>query len=99
MCVVKTSPHDYFCEACVRAKHHVAPFPTESTSTYNTIAKLMVTDVWGPARTTLLQGNRYIISFTNMHSQFTTVAFMKSTSEALEHHKAYEALVETQHSC
>jgi hypothetical protein len=29
MHLVNNSPHDYFCEACVHAKHHVAPFPVE----------------------------------------------------------------------
>ncbi|KAB5587605.1 Retrovirus-related Pol polyprotein [Ceratobasidium theobromae] len=97
MRVITSSPRNYFCETCIKAKHHVAPFPSESTTEYQAVGEITVADVWGPARTTSLQGNRYFVSFTDAYSRFSTVAFMKSTSEVLQHYKAYEALVETQH--
>lgn len=97
MKVVASSPRNYFCEACVKVKHHMAPFPPESTTKYEVIGDLTVADVWGPAHTTSLQGNRYFVSFTDAYSRFTMVAFMKSMSKVLEHYKAYKAMIETQH--
>ncbi|QRV83690.1 Retrovirus-related Pol polyprotein from transposon TNT 1-94 [Ceratobasidium sp. AG-Ba] len=96
MKVDRDSPCNYFCEACVQAKHHIASYPQESKSKYHSVGDLTVTDVWGPACTQSLQGNSYFVTFTNMHSRFTIASFMKSTKEVFEHYKAYEALLANQ---
>ncbi|QRV78044.1 Retrovirus-related Pol polyprotein from transposon TNT 1-94 [Ceratobasidium sp. AG-Ba] len=96
MKVDRDSPRNYFCEACVQAKHHIASYPQESKSKYNSVGDLTVTDVWGPARTQSLQGNSYFVTFTDMYSRFTIASFMKSTKEVFEHYKAYEALLANQ---
>ncbi|QRV89278.1 Retrovirus-related Pol polyprotein from transposon TNT 1-94 [Ceratobasidium sp. AG-Ba] len=90
------SPKDYFCEACVQGMQRVAPFPKESKTVYKAVGDLVVTDVWGPARTTSLQGNKYYVSFTDMYSRFTWIGFMKSTKEVLDNYKAFESLLKTQ---
>ncbi|QRW07738.1 Retrovirus-related Pol polyprotein from transposon TNT 1-94 [Ceratobasidium sp. AG-Ba] len=96
MKVDRDSPRNYFCEACVQAKHHIASYPQESKSKYNSVGDLTVTDVWGPARTQSLQGNSYFVTFTDMYSRFTIASFMKLTKEVFEHYKAYEALLANQ---
>lgn len=95
MAVDRSSPRDYFCEACVQAKHHVAPVPKESKTKYSGIGDLVVTDVWGPASTTSLQGNRYYVQFIDAYSRFAVVNFLKSTSEVLQKYKDFEALIRT----
>ncbi|QRV72272.1 Retrovirus-related Pol polyprotein from transposon TNT 1-94 [Ceratobasidium sp. AG-Ba] len=96
MKVDRDSLRNYFCEACVQTKHHIASYPQESKSKYHSVGDLTVTDAWGPARTQSLQGNSYFITFTDMHSQFTIASFMKSTKEVFEHYKAYKALLANQ---
>ncbi|QRV77370.1 Retrovirus-related Pol polyprotein from transposon TNT 1-94 [Ceratobasidium sp. AG-Ba] len=90
------SPRNYFCKACVQAKHHIALYPQESKSKYYSVGDLTVTDVWGPACTQSNQGNSYFVTFTNMYSRFTIAGFMKSTKDVFEHYKACEALLVNQ---
>ncbi|QRV97832.1 Retrovirus-related Pol polyprotein from transposon TNT 1-94 [Ceratobasidium sp. AG-Ba] len=96
MKVDRDSPRNYFCEACVQAKHHIASYPQESKLKYHSVGNLTVTDVWGPARTQSLQGNLYFVTFTNMYSRFTIASFMKLTKGVFDHYKAYEALLANQ---
>ena len=92
----KSSPRDWFCDACMKAKHHVTPFPKESLTLYDRVGDLIVTDVWGPAQVESLQKNKYFVSFTDMHSHFSVIDFIKSTSEVFEKYKAYKAFLENQ---
>ncbi|QRV95896.1 Retrovirus-related Pol polyprotein from transposon TNT 1-94 [Ceratobasidium sp. AG-Ba] len=82
---------NYFCMACVQAKHPIASYPQESKSKYSSIGNLTVTNVWGLAHTQSLQGNWYFVTFTSMYSCFTIAAFMKLTKEVFEHYKVYKA--------
>ncbi|KIK66772.1 hypothetical protein GYMLUDRAFT_118686, partial [Collybiopsis luxurians FD-317 M1] len=53
------------CIPCIRAKSHANLFPQKSETEYNEIGEMTFTDVWGPARTTGIQGERYYVSFTD----------------------------------
>ncbi|QRV78868.1 Retrovirus-related Pol polyprotein from transposon TNT 1-94 [Ceratobasidium sp. AG-Ba] len=90
MKVDRDSPCNYFCEACVQAKHQIASYPQESKSKSNSVGNLTVTDVWGPTGTQSLQGNSYFVTFTNMCSCLTIAGFMKSTKDIFKPYKAYD---------
>ncbi|QRW03570.1 Retrovirus-related Pol polyprotein from transposon TNT 1-94 [Ceratobasidium sp. AG-Ba] len=96
MKVDRDSPRNYFCEACVQAKHHITLYPQESKTKYLPVGNLTVTDVWGPAHTQSLQGNSYFVTFTDMCSCFTIAGFMKLTKDVFEHYKVYKALLANQ---
>ncbi|KAJ7710792.1 hypothetical protein B0H17DRAFT_915066, partial [Mycena rosella] len=65
---MKISPgsHDVEqCTVCVQAKQHIEPFPKEAQREFTEIGEITFTDVWGPARTRGIHGERYFISFTD----------------------------------
>ena len=57
---------------------------------------MVVTDVWGRAQIRSLQGSEYFVTFTDLHSRFSAVYFLKSTKEVRDCYKKFEALVKTQ---
>ena len=65
------------CKACIMAKQHVTPFPKESHTEIAEIRDLTVCDVWGPACTQSIGGDRYFIMFTDGKSRRTMMYFMK----------------------
>jgi len=84
------------CEACIQAKQHVTPFPKESSTKIRGIGDLTLTDVWGPARTTTITGDKYFITFTDAKTRRTIIYLMKAKTEALAKFKHYKAFMETQ---
>ncbi|KAJ8481821.1 hypothetical protein ONZ51_g5747 [Trametes cubensis] len=92
--VDESVPPEDQCEACVRGKQTVAPYPKRSETVVEEIGDLVVMDTWGPASTQGVRGERYFWAFTDMHSRWSEAAFGKHKSEALEHFKAYAALIE-----
>ncbi|KAJ8468724.1 hypothetical protein ONZ45_g17140 [Pleurotus djamor] len=84
------------CVPCQKAKHSVEALPKVAQNKTRSNGDLTVTDVWGPARTAAISGDRYFISFTDVKSRHTIIFFMKQKSEALEKFKAYHAYVERQ---
>ncbi|GJE99589.1 polyprotein [Phanerochaete sordida] len=96
MTVDTSSDPDFECDACVQAKHARAPFPEIATGSADQIGAIIYSDIWGPARVTSLQGNSYVITFTDAKSRFVGVDFMKSRDAALDRFKKHEQLIERQ---
>ncbi|EJD32559.1 rve-domain-containing protein, partial [Auricularia subglabra TFB-10046 SS5] len=92
---LKSDEHT-FCEACVQAKQHTAPFPKASETEIKDIGDLTVSDVWGPAPTRSINGDRYLFTFTDGKTRHTVAYFGKTKDEALNHFKSYKILVKTQ---
>ncbi|KAJ3884664.1 hypothetical protein GG344DRAFT_23753, partial [Lentinula edodes] len=65
MVVDTTSPITFTCDACTRAKQHVQSFPKEAERKFTEIGEMTFTDVWGPARTSGINRERYFVSFTD----------------------------------
>lgn len=76
------------CEACMMGKMSRLPFPRESRRTKN-VLDVIVSDVCGPIQESSLGGNRYLITFTDVHSGHVTTKFLASkggaTRAAIEH--------------
>jgi len=54
-------------------------------------------DIWGPAQTPTLNGNRYYIIFVDDYSRFMWIYFLKEKSEALEKFITFKAYAEKQY--
>src|SRR5271170_5624719 len=70
---IKVSRKDFTCKACIEGKMTKAPFPQVSKTTYENIGELIVMDLWGKALTRSLQGSKYFMTFTDMHSRMTVL--------------------------
>lgn len=84
------------CEACIRARQHILPFPKESHTKYENIGDMTFSNVWGPSQTTGINGIRYFVSFTDAKSRYTVIYFMKKKSETEEKIKQYTVYIKTQ---
>ena len=93
------SPSTCTCEACIMGNMFRKPFqPLCSDDKAKTrLLELIHSDVIGPMQTQTMRGYRYIIIFTDDHSRYTKVYFMKAKSEAPAKFKEYVAKVEKQH--
>ncbi|KAJ1300455.1 hypothetical protein OPQ81_005270 [Rhizoctonia solani] len=87
---------NFECETCIQAKAHVQPFPKESKSKIKEIGELIVTNVWGPARMTSIGRYQYYVSFTNVATRYTHIAFLRHKDKTIDEYKAFETLLNTQ---
>lgn len=90
------SDQDFECDACVQAKHTRRPFPKAALTKYHNVGDIIYSDIWGPARTTSLQGNTYMITFTDGATRWVWTDYLKSRDEALNAFKKVEAFIKTQ---
>jgi hypothetical protein len=84
------------CTICIQAKQHIEPFPKEAQRTFTEIGDMTFTDVWGPARTTGIRGERYFITFTDGAKRHRKVVMMKKKSEVETHIMNYTEFIATQ---
>ena len=83
------------CEPCVLGKMHKMSCPKESQYRSSQLLEMIHTDVCGPMQVDSEGGSRYLVTFTDDYSRYTTVYFMKHKSEVLEKFQQYTQLVET----
>lgn len=81
---------DFECDACVQAKHTRQAFPKASTTKYQNVGDIIYSDIWGPIATTSLQGNKYMITFTDGSVRWVWTDYMKTRDEALSCYKKVE---------
>lgn len=87
---------DFECDACVQAKHSRRSFPKAAAASYDAVGDIIFSDIWGPARTTSLQGNSYMITFTDGYSRWVWTYYIKTRDAALACFKLVEAFLDTQ---
>ncbi|CEL60459.1 Retrovirus-related Pol polyprotein from transposon TNT 1-94 OS=Nicotiana tabacum PE=2 SV=1 [Rhizoctonia solani AG-1 IB] len=87
---------NFKCEVCTQSKAHTRPFPKESATKVSEIGELVVTDVWGPARTPSIGRYKYYVSFTDVATRFTRLGFLRHKDETLNEYKSFEAILNTQ---
>jgi hypothetical protein len=56
------------------------------------------TDLWGPSPVNSLSRRHYYITFTNDHTQFTSIDILRTKDQALDAYKAFAAWARTQHN-
>ncbi|KAI5082482.1 hypothetical protein GOP47_0002225 [Adiantum capillus-veneris] len=86
------------CEGCILAKAHHVPFPT-SLSRATAPLDLIHSDVCGPLPVNSLTGNKYMLTFIDDFSKYTTTYYMAEKSSTFSHFCTFKALVETKHGC
>jgi len=74
------------------------PFQPSDDQAKTRLHELIHSDVIGPKHTQMMRGYRYIIMFTDDHSRYTEVYFMKAKSETPVKFKEYVAKVEKPHA-
>ena len=91
---LKTFPK---CEACLYGKQSKKKFPNNQTRKASQLLELIHSDLVGHVPNSL-GGSRYFITFIDDLSRFTSIAFLKEKSEALEQFKIFKAWAENQKS-
>ncbi len=88
------------CDACIfaHATHQPVPKVRISLPAQN-FGDEVHTDVWGPSNTTMWQGRKYFITFTDDVTRYTVMFLMWTKDEALEAYKSYEAWALAQQHC
>ncbi|KAB5587862.1 Copia protein [Ceratobasidium theobromae] len=98
--ITKQSTHNpkIDCIGCNKGKSTVRPFKknTDSSEFPTEIGQVVYSDTWGPTHTASLQGNNYMITFTDGATRYTNVYFMKHKNEAFDKYKKMEAWLQTQ---
>ncbi|QRV96308.1 Retrovirus-related Pol polyprotein from transposon TNT 1-94 [Ceratobasidium sp. AG-Ba] len=87
---------NFECNACMQSKAHVQPFPKDSRTVASEIGELVVTDVWGPARIASIGKYKYYVSFTDVATRFTIIAFLRHKDETINGYESFEAMINTQ---
>ena len=84
------------CEGCVLGKSHRNPFPKQSNSRATKPYEIIHSDECGPMQVESKGGSRYMVTFTDDYSRYTTTYFIKRKDEALSKFQEYVTLVENQ---
>lgn len=82
------------CEVCLKAKITRLPFG-KSTSKSNGVLDLIHSDVCGPMQTMSPGGKRYVLTFIDDFSRYTTIYLLKEKSEVEAKMKEFVAMVKT----
>jgi histone deacetylase 1/2 len=90
---IESSNKDIFvCDACQQGKSHQLPFPLSSHVT-KTPLKLVYSDVWGHAQTSV-SGHNYYVSFIDAYSRFTWLYLLKCKSDVFNVFLQFQTHVE-----
>ena len=94
---VKINPKDsqQDCVGCILGKSHRTPIPRTRSSRATKLLERVHSDVLGPLEVASVGGSKYIISFIDDYSNWTTEYTMRKKSEALDRFKRYKAHAET----
>ena len=92
-CEIETQPQKE-CEACVLGKMQKKPFPKQSQHRATRPYEIVHSDVCGPMQVESKGVSRYMLTFTDDYSRYTTAYFIKSKSEVLSKFKEYVNSVE-----
>ncbi len=84
------------CEGCVLGKSHRNPFPKQSNNRATKPYEIIHSDLCGPMQVESKGGSRYMVTFTDDYSRYTTTYFIKRKDEVLSKFQEYVTLVENQ---
>ena len=93
------TPTQKECEACVLGKMQKKPFPKQRQHRATKPYEIVHSDVCGPMQVESKGGSRYMLTFTDDYSRYTTAYFIKSKSEVLSKFMEYVNSVEKHTGC
>ena len=70
--------------------------PRKSENNTTQIGELIHTDIWGPANTISIHGNKYFVTLTDDFSRHLTVAGLKRKSDVVDVFREYMVMFELQ---
>ena len=84
-------PDKFECARCIQGKHSRTAQPKKSTREIREIGEVIVSDVMGGGSKfpTGIGGLRYVVTFTDMRSRFTSCYYLKKKSEVLDAFKKF----------
>jgi hypothetical protein len=85
-----------FCDACMKAKSNVQPFPKESETQLDVYGEFVHWDLWGPASVRSLQGNSYCTARIDDASSEEQLYFQQKKSQAMQSYLKDEAYLKNQ---
>jgi hypothetical protein len=91
--ITKTS--SIFYKQCQHGKQSRVRFKRKEYATSKSL-ELVHTNLCGPSRTKILQGERYFMLFIDYYTRKTWVTFLINKFEAFENFKEFKALVENE---
>lgn len=84
------------CQVCIKGKMTHLPFPVKSRARSAAPLDLIHSDICGPMQTQTPQGKRYILTFIDDFSKYTTVYLLREKSEAFTKFKEFYQLTQNQ---
>jgi len=88
-------PSNPSCKHCQHGKQTRVKFRTKEYSTSRPL-EIIHTDLCGPTKSQIMQGNRYFMLLIDDYTRMTWVAFLKHKLESFGKFKAFKALVENE---
>jgi hypothetical protein len=88
-------PSDPVCKHCQLGKKTRVRFKTKEHSTSKPL-EIVHTDLCGPSRTRIIQGEHYFMLIIDDYTRMTWVYFLKEKYEAFEKFKAFKTYVENE---
>ena len=89
-------PVEKECKGCTLGKMQRGPFPKHSQHRATKPYEMIHSDICRPMQVASKGGSRYMLTFTDDFSRYTTVYFLKNKSEVLSKFKEHVNLVENQ---
>lgn len=83
------------CEICLQGKMSRIKFPKKAENRAKELIQLVHSDVCGPMQTLSPSGKRYVLTFIDDYSRYSTVYLLKEKSETLSHFKQYVEMCKT----
>lgn len=93
---IKECDHSDDRSACIKGKMARLSFPKIATPTKN-VLDCVVSDLCGPMQVESIGRKKYLITFIDLHSGYTTVEFLREKSEAAEATINYIETLKTQY--
>ena len=88
-------PLNSVCIYCQHGKQSRASFKMKEHMTSH-LMEIIPTDLCGPTKTKILQGDHYFMFLIDDYTRMTWVAFFKEKSEAFEKFKIFKAMAENE---
>ena len=82
------------CEGCMLGKMTKIPFQKRSSYRASKPLELIHTDLCGPMQVPSHGGSRYVLTFTDDFSRYTTIYFLQNKSDTIARFKEYVSLME-----
>lgn len=89
-------PHIKNCEICIQSKVTRMPFPMKSENRSSAVLDLIHNDVCGSMQTKTASGKRYLLTFIDDFSRYTTIYLIKKKSEIFQKFKEFHRLMQNQ---